>query len=167
MEYEILPKLQANAADVLELQLRPKNGLERAELLATSALGCNAAMALCLVAVLLGCSEEPKPKAVPIKQVIAQCELKARDRYNFRNDAEYADGMDYLKVCMLSLGYELDTNISECQSILEQLTSPYRRKLEEAKTDEEKKDAQEELYRQMGEAVINFIPTYPQCYKRL
>jgi hypothetical protein len=125
------------------------------------------AMALCLVAVLLGCSEEPKPKAVPIKQVIAQCELKARDRYNFRNDAEYTDGMDYLKVCMLSLGYELDTNISQCQSILEQLTSPSKRQLQEAKTDEEKKNVQEELYRQMGEAVINFIPTYPECYKRL
>jgi hypothetical protein len=38
--------------------------------------------------------------------VIAQCELKARDRYNFRNDSEYTDAMDYLKVCMLSLGYE-------------------------------------------------------------
>ena len=106
MEYEILPELQANAADVLELQLRPKTGL--------SGLSCSLrqhgdamrAMALCLVAVLLGCSEEPKPKAVPIKQVIAQCELKARDRYNFRNDVEYSDGMDYLKVCMLSLGYE-------------------------------------------------------------
>ena len=97
------------------------------------------AMALCLVAVLLGCSEEPKPKAVPIK----------------------------LKVCMLSLGYELDTNIGECQSILEQLTSPSKRQLQEAKTDEEKKSAQEELYRQMGEAVIKFIPTYPECYKRL
>jgi len=104
---------------------------------------------------------------VPIKQVIAQCELKARDRYNFRNDAEYTDGMDYLKVCMLSLGYELDTNISQCQSILEQLTSPSKRQLQEAKTDEEKKNAQEELYRQMGEAVIKFIPTYPECYKRL
>jgi hypothetical protein len=104
---------------------------------------------------------------VPIKQVIAQCELKARDRYNFRNDSEYTDAMDYLKVCMLSLGYELDTNMSECQSILEQLTSPYRRQLEEAKTDDEKKNAQEELYRQMGEAVIKFIPTYPECYKTL
>ena len=41
-------------------------------------------------------------------------------------------------------------------------TSPSKRQVQEAKTDEEKKNAQEELYRQMGEAVINFIPTYPQ-----
>ena len=143
MEYEILPKLQANAADVLELQLRPKNGVERAELLATSAWGCNAAMALCLVAVLLGCSEEPKPKAVPIKQVIAQCELKAEIDTTLETMPNIPTGMDYLKVCMLSLGYELDTNISECQSILEQLTSPSKRQLQEAKTDEEKKNAQE------------------------
>jgi hypothetical protein len=124
------------------------------------------AIGLCLVAVLLGCSEEQKT-AVPIKQVIAQCELKARDRYNFRIDVEYSDGMDYLKVCMLSLGYELDTNIGECQSILQRLTYQYREKLEQAKTDEEKKNAQEELYRQMSEAVINFIPTHPECYRRL
>jgi hypothetical protein len=95
----------------------------------------------------------PAAKPTPIKQVIAQCELRARDKYDFRNDLQYSEGMEYVRVCMLSLGYQFEMFISECQSILLDISN--RR---ETKTEEERNQ-------RTGEIIRTFLPTQPDCYK--
>jgi hypothetical protein len=108
----------------------------------------------------------PEPKATPINQLIAQCELKARDKYNFSNDDQYREAMDYIKVRMLSIGYELDHDIRECRSTIQSITNPYRKKVEEAKTEAEKKEAEEEWFVRTGQVITTFLPNWPECYRR-